>query len=110
MRTDVKLGVAVSMVVVLITAFGDIEMAVRAIKEGASDFVLKPWQNEAIEEKINHILRIRKTLKSEKLLDVINGVEIGYSFPNLKLAGVDLFQIGKMSSQTLLVGLPRLLA
>ncbi len=33
-------------VVILITAFGDVEMAVRALKEGATDFVLKPWQNE----------------------------------------------------------------
>jgi len=37
-----------SMVVVLITAFGDVEMAVRSIKEGAMDFVLKPWQNEKL--------------------------------------------------------------
>ncbi len=35
-------------VVVLITAYGDVEMAVRAIKEGATDFVLKPWQNEKL--------------------------------------------------------------
>ena len=35
-----------SAVVVLITAYGDVEMAVRAIKEGTMDFVLKPWQNE----------------------------------------------------------------
>ena len=33
-------------VVILITAFGDVETAVRAMKEGATDFVLKPWQNE----------------------------------------------------------------
>ncbi len=32
--------------VVLITAYGDVEMAVRAIKAGATDFVLKPWHNE----------------------------------------------------------------
>ncbi len=32
-------------IVLLITAYGDVEMAVRAIKEGAVDFVLKPWQN-----------------------------------------------------------------
>ncbi|HEY0612304.1 MAG TPA: response regulator, partial [Chitinophaga sp.] len=31
--------------VVLFTAYGDVEMAVRAIKAGASDFVLKPWEN-----------------------------------------------------------------
>jgi len=33
-------------VVILITAYGDVETAVRAVKEGATDFVLKPWQNE----------------------------------------------------------------
>lgn len=35
-------------VVVLITAYGDVETAVRAIKAGATDFVLKPWQNEKL--------------------------------------------------------------
>jgi len=31
--------------VVMITAYGDIDIAVRALKAGASDFVLKPWDN-----------------------------------------------------------------
>ncbi|MBN2426639.1 MAG: sigma-54-dependent Fis family transcriptional regulator [Calditrichaceae bacterium] len=35
-------------VVVMITAFGDIETAVTAMKNGAIDFVLKPWQNEKL--------------------------------------------------------------
>ena len=35
-------------VVLLMTAYGDVEMAVRAIKEGAVDFALKPWQNEKL--------------------------------------------------------------
>src|SRR4030042_6559697 len=34
--------------VVMITAFGDIDLAVRALKAGASDFVLKPWDNEKL--------------------------------------------------------------
>jgi two-component system, NtrC family, response regulator HydG len=34
--------------VVLFTAYGDVEMAVRAIKAGASDFVLKPWENDRL--------------------------------------------------------------
>lgn len=34
--------------VVLFTAYGDVEMAVRAIKAGAADFVLKPWENEKL--------------------------------------------------------------
>lgn len=37
-----------SLAVVLITAYGDIEKAVKAVKKGASDFVLKPWQNEKL--------------------------------------------------------------
>jgi len=35
-------------VVILITAYGDVEMAVRAVKAGATDFVIKPWQNEKL--------------------------------------------------------------
>ena len=42
------LNIAPRAVVVLITAYGDVEMAVRAIKAGATDFVLKPWQNEKL--------------------------------------------------------------
>ena len=34
--------------VVMFTAYGDVEMAVRAIKAGATDFVLKPWENEKL--------------------------------------------------------------
>ena len=32
----------------MITAFGDIELAVTALKEGAVDFVLKPWDNQKL--------------------------------------------------------------
>ena len=35
-------------VVILITAYGDVEMAVKGMKNGATDFVLKPWQNEKL--------------------------------------------------------------
>lgn len=34
--------------VIMITAYGDIEMAIRAIKAGATDFVLKPWENDKL--------------------------------------------------------------
>jgi two-component system response regulator HydG len=35
-------------VVVLITAHGDVSLAVQAMKKGAADFVTKPWQNERL--------------------------------------------------------------
>jgi two-component system response regulator HydG len=48
-------------VVILITAFGDVGMAVRAIKEGATDFVLKPWQNEKFVGTISAALNLRRS-------------------------------------------------
>ena len=38
--------------VIMITAYGDIDLAVRSVKEGANDFVLKPWRNEKLLEAI----------------------------------------------------------
>ena len=34
--------------VVLFTAYADIDLAVRGIKEGATDFVVKPWDNQKL--------------------------------------------------------------
>src|SRR5687767_6668464 len=34
--------------VIMITAYGDIDLAIRSLKEGASDFVVKPWHNEKL--------------------------------------------------------------
>ena len=34
--------------VVMVTAYGDINTAVKALKSGASDFILKPWDNEKL--------------------------------------------------------------
>jgi DNA-binding NtrC family response regulator len=48
-------------VVILITAFGDVDMAVRAIKEGASNFILKPWQNERLIATLTTALNLRQT-------------------------------------------------
>lgn len=48
-------------VVILITAFGDVEMAVRALKEGATDFVLKPWQNEKLLATISAAIKLKQS-------------------------------------------------
>jgi len=42
--------------VILITDYGDIELAVKAMKQGASDFVLKPWKNAKLLESVNKAL------------------------------------------------------
>lgn len=56
---DKILEIDPSAVVVLITAYGDVEMAVRAIKEGASDFVVKPWNNEKLLATVLSAVRLR---------------------------------------------------
>ncbi|TDW97403.1 sigma-54-dependent transcriptional regulator [Dinghuibacter silviterrae] len=42
--------------VIMITAYGDIDLAVRSLKEGASDFVVKPWHNEKLVDTIEDAL------------------------------------------------------
>ena len=41
-----------SVPVVLFTAYADIDLAVRGIKEGAADFVVKPWDNDKLSESL----------------------------------------------------------
>ncbi len=55
--------------VVMITAFGDIELAVTALKEGAVDFVLKPWDNQKLLATMHtavQLCRSRREVKSLK--------------------------------------------
>ncbi len=48
-------------VVLFITAYGDVEKSVRAIRAGATDFVLKPWQNEKLLATISSALKLRQS-------------------------------------------------
>jgi DNA-binding NtrC family response regulator len=45
--------------VVMFTAYGDVELAVRAVKEGAADFILKPWDNDKMTATLKAALRLR---------------------------------------------------
>lgn len=46
--------------VIMITAYGDIDLAVRSLKEGATDFIVKPWHNEKLISTIREILEKKK--------------------------------------------------
>jgi two-component system response regulator FixJ len=57
--------------VILITGHGDIAMAVTAMREGASDFIEKPYDAERLIARIEHTLatnQLQKIVESEKLL------------------------------------------
>jgi DNA-binding NtrC family response regulator len=47
--------------VVMFTAYGDIETAVRATHEGAADFILKPWENEKLLATLKAALKLRNS-------------------------------------------------
>lgn len=53
--------------VILITAYGDIDLAIRSLKEGAADFIVKPWQNDKLLTTVQEILEKNKNRKPKKL-------------------------------------------
>lgn len=56
---DKILSIDPSAVVVFITAYGDAEKAVKAIKAGATDFILKPWQNEKLIATVSAAIKLK---------------------------------------------------
>ncbi|GAO28198.1 sigma-54-dependent transcriptional regulator [Geofilum rubicundum] len=50
-------------IVLFITAYGDVEKSVRAIKAGATDFIIKPWQNEKLLATIWSAMKLKKSQK-----------------------------------------------
>lgn len=51
--------------IILMTAYGEVELAVEALKNGASDFILKPWNNEKLYASVNLAVDISR--KNRKL-------------------------------------------
>src|SRR3984885_13910411 len=49
--------------VIMITAYGDIDLAVRSLKEGANDFIVKPWHNEKLIATIKDLLDKKEGVK-----------------------------------------------
>ncbi len=63
--TKIK-SVEPTIVVVMVTAYGDIDLAVRSLKEGAADFMIKPWHNEKLLEAISEALSETKPSSEKK--------------------------------------------
>jgi len=93
-------------VVIMITAFGDVEMAVRALKEGATDFVLKPWQNEKLIATISAALKLKQSYKEvDKLKNTRKQLQEDSNQPFKEIIGkskaiYDVFQIIEKVAQT----------
>ena len=52
--------------IVVITAFGDVDIAVEAMKLGAEDFITKPWDNDQLIEKLRKAIAKNCRFRQEK--------------------------------------------
>jgi two-component system response regulator RegA len=65
-----------SLAVVLMTAYGGVQVAVEALKRGAADFVLKPWKNERLIEALGvamDLTEVRRATRGATLDDLERG-------------------------------------
>ncbi|GGE07144.1 MULTISPECIES: sigma-54-dependent transcriptional regulator [Sphingobacterium] len=54
--------------VVMITAYGAVDLAVKSLKQGASDFIVKPWQNEQLLNTLNTIYEESRPSQKDKVV------------------------------------------
>lgn len=52
--------------IVVITAFGDVEIAVKAMKLGAEDFITKPWDNDQLIRKLRQAIESNRRHRHER--------------------------------------------
>ncbi len=100
--------------VIMITAYGDVEIAVRALKEGANDFVLKPWDNNKLLGTIQSAFQLRQSRKevshlkrkTKHLKQLINKTQtpiIGTSKPIHKVLKIT-HKVAKTKANVLITG------
>jgi DNA-binding NtrC family response regulator len=73
-------------VVVMMTAYGDIELAVKAMKEGAVDFIVKPWENQRLLATVQNACKLgasRREIAVLKSREQLLNQEIDSQFPDI---------------------------
>jgi DNA-binding NtrC family response regulator len=74
--------------VVMITAYSDVSLAVRAIKEGANDFVVKPWDNNKLISTLQAAFKLRQSkVENKKLRDRQKQINKGLCKQHIPLIG-----------------------
>lgn len=70
------LTIAPQTMVILITAYGDVELAVEAMRQGAANFVLKPWKNNkllaTIETALNRHKKVKQSPSFKEAVSVVS--------------------------------------
>lgn len=102
------LEIEAGMPVIMLTAYGDVELAVKALKSGAADFVLKPWDNDILLEKIQTAYSARQEARTKKRPDNMPrksepAMIIGHSPAMMKLIKV-VTKVAKTDANILITG------
>jgi len=75
-------------VIILMTAFGDVDLAVKGIRAGAMDFILKPWQNAKLHASVSSALELRETRREkEKFKNMALTLEADGDLPFASILG-----------------------
>jgi len=83
--------------VVMITAYGSVEVAVKALKTGATDYFSKPWDNEKLLIEIDRMIGQRRLEQENTALK--RALKQRYSFPNIVGKSERMLRILDMVSQ-----------
>ncbi|AXT19097.1 response regulator [Flavobacteriaceae bacterium AU392] len=90
--------------IILMTAYADIDLAIRGLKEGASDFLVKPWENEKMINIITTILNNKKTSASKKIAIRTDSTEIIGKSDVMKEVFVKLKKVAPTDANVLILG------
>ncbi|HSK13682.1 MAG TPA: sigma-54 dependent transcriptional regulator [Phnomibacter sp.] len=91
------------MPVIMITAYGAIDLAVTSLKEGASDFVIKPWHNEKLLASIREALQSRKEKAPSAPMGIAGSMLLGNS-PEMQEVFIKLKKVAPTDANILVLG------
>jgi DNA-binding NtrC family response regulator len=97
--------------VIVMTAWGNIDLAVESIKRGARDFIQKPWENERLLSLIRIHAELRQALRRARQLELENRLlrsegmpEFVASAPSMQPVLELIARVGPSDANVLIIG------
>ncbi|WBL25767.1 sigma-54-dependent transcriptional regulator [Zunongwangia sp. HGR-M22] len=89
--------------VILITAYADIDLAIRSLKKGASDFLVKPWKNQKVIDALKALVE-KKSLKPQISRPTAAGNKIIGESEEMQLVFEKLKKVAPTDANVLILG------